>query len=67
MIKRIVLLVLCLRLLCGGSMKVFADEVIREEILENKLVIRPYMDYIARASCFLYIDSDLGCHDIWDD
>ena len=39
-------------------MKVFADEVIREEILENKLVIRPYMDYIARASCFLYIDSD---------
>lgn len=57
MIKRIMPLALCLCLLCGGSMRTFAEQVIGEEILEEETVIRPYMDYIARASCFLYIDS----------
>lgn len=58
MVKRIALLVLCLCLLCGGTTKVFADQVVGEGVSGGKLVIRPYMDYIARASCFLYIDSN---------
>ncbi|MCK9471751.1 MAG: hypothetical protein M0Q88_08365 [Bacilli bacterium] len=57
MIKRITFVTLCLILMCGGSMKAFGEQVIREERLEEKVVISPYMDYIARASCFLYIDS----------
>ena len=57
MIKRITFVALCLFLLCGGSMKAFGEQVIREEKLEGEVVIRPYMDYIARASWFLYIDS----------
>lgn len=39
-------------------MEVFADEINKEQALEKESIIRPYMDYIARASCFLYIDSN---------
>lgn len=54
MIRKVILLAICICLLCGGSIKVFAGE----ETLENNLEIKPYMDYIARTSCFLYIDSN---------
>ena len=57
MIRKMILLMLCLSLLCGSSMRVFADKANEEQVLEQESIIRPYMDYIARASCFLYIDS----------
>ncbi|SCG84351.1 hypothetical protein DW1_2791 [Proteiniborus sp. DW1] len=58
MIKKLILLMLCLCLMSSISMKVFADETNKEQSLEQESIISPYMDYIARASCFLYIDSN---------
>ena len=58
LIKKIILLVICLCLMSSISMEVFADQTNEEQSLEQESIIRPYMDYIARASCFLYIDSN---------
>ncbi len=57
MIRRMILLVLCVCLMSSSSIEVFADQINKEQALEQELIISPYMDYIARASCFLYIDS----------
>lgn len=58
MIKKIILLMLCLCLMSSISMKVFANQINKDQSLEQESIISPYMDYIARASCFLYIDSN---------
>lgn len=57
MIKKMILLMLCLCLMSSSSIKVFADQINKEQVLGEESIISPYMDYIARASCFLYIDS----------
>lgn len=57
MTMKMILLMLCLCLMSSSSMKVFADQINKEQTLGRESIIRPYMDYIARASCFLYIDS----------
>ncbi len=57
MIRKVIVFGLSLFLLCGGSMKVFAEQVIVEEIPEEIFEIRPLMDFISRASCDLYINS----------
>lgn len=57
MIRKMALLLLCLCLLSSSSIKVFTEPIIKEQALEQETIIRSYMDYIARASCFLYIDS----------
>ena len=57
MIKKMILLMLCLCFLSSSSTKVFAEQINKEQALGQESIIRPYMDYIARASCFLYIDS----------
>ena len=58
LIKKIILLVICLCLMSSISMEVFADQINKDQVLEQESIISPYMDYIARASCFLYIDSN---------
>lgn len=57
MIRKVILFALSLCLLCGSSMKVFAEQAIVEKIPEEIFEIRPYMDYISRASCDLHINS----------
>lgn len=58
LIKKIILLMLYLCLMSSISMGLFADQINEEQSLEQESIIRPYMDYIARASCFLYIYSN---------
>lgn len=58
MIKMITLLSLCLCLLSICSGKVFATEIIEEEVQEINFEISTYMNYISKASCFLYINSN---------
>lgn len=57
MIKRITVLSLVLCIICLGSTQVFATSFTEEDWPEDYLEISPYMDYISRSSCNLYIDS----------
>lgn len=57
MVKRITVLSLVLCIMCLGSAEIFANSFIEEDLPEDYLEISPYMDYISRSSCNLYIDS----------
>lgn len=57
MVKRITVLSLVLCIMCLGSANVFATSLMEEDLQEDFLEISPYMDYITRSSCNLYIDS----------
>lgn len=57
MVKRITVLSLVLCIMCLGSTEIFANSFIEDDLPEDYLEISPYMDYILRSSCKLYIDS----------
>lgn len=58
MIKKVILMSLCLCLLSLGSAKVSAVEVLEEELQETSSEIIPYMDNTLTSNCFLYINSN---------
>lgn len=57
MVKKITVLSLVLFIMCLGSTKGFATNLTEEDLPEDYLEISPYMNYISRSSCTLYIDS----------